>query len=108
MIVAVLAVIAAAAIRLAVTPTFVGGYEVLDEYNIALRVLGASPTWRALTTHTETSTEVTIGLSEISLQLGPGFGDERVAYVAVRLRDALADRDVVDATTGILIPRIEP
>jgi hypothetical protein len=103
------ALVALAVVRLAVRPTFVGGYRGIDDYNIALQVLGASPTWRGITEQTETASEVTVGVSEISmLQFGAGFGDERIGYVVVSLRDPLADRQVVDASTGVAIPRIAP
>ena len=103
----VVALITVAVVRLAIHSTFVGGYRQIDEYNIALQVLGASPTWRAITAQTETPSEVTVGVSEIGmLQFGAGFGDERIGYVVVTLREPLAGRQVVNAATGLAIPRI--
>ena len=104
--VAVIAALVITAVRLAVTAVFVAGYRVIDDYNIALEVTGAQPTWRAITAQTETTAEIAIGLSEISLQFGPGFGDERIAYVVVNLRDPIGTRRVVDASTGAEIPRL--
>jgi hypothetical protein len=71
LVVAAIALVGVAAIRLAVTPTFVGGYRVIDDSTIALQVIGVSPTWRAVTLETETPSEVTVGVSEISLRFGP-------------------------------------
>lgn len=99
--------VVAGAVRLAVTPTYIAGYAVLDDFNIAVQVTGGHPTWRAVTTLTETSTTVTLGISEASLQLGPGFDDD-IAYVAVRLASPLADRTVVDAGSGEAIRRLSP
>jgi hypothetical protein len=107
-IAAIVVVAVIAGLRLAVTPTFVGGYRVVDDSNLALQVIGAHPTWRAVTVLKETPSDVTVGLSEISLQLGPGFGDERTAYVVVTLSDALGARRVLDASTGAEIPRLAP
>jgi hypothetical protein len=108
-LIVVAALVAFAIARSAVRPTFIGGYRQIDDYNIALQVLGASPTWRSITEQTETASVVTLSVSEIGmLQLGPGFGDERIGYVLVSLRNPLADRQVIDATTGAAIPRIAP
>ncbi|MGH7490478.1 MAG: hypothetical protein ACREMY_33425 [bacterium] len=101
-------VLVVASLRLAVTPTFIAGYELIDDYNIALQVIGAHPTWRVVTDLRESSTDVDIGISEIVLQFGPGFGDERIAYVNVTLNDPLGTRAVVDAATGSQIPRLAP
>jgi hypothetical protein len=107
-IAAIVVVVVIAAVRLAITPTFVGGYRMIDDYNLALEVTGANPTWRAITAQTETPSDVTIGINEISLRFGAGFGDERIAYVVVTLSDQLGARRVVDASSGAEIPRLEP
>jgi hypothetical protein len=108
-LVALAALVAVAIVRSAVRPTFIGGFRQIDDYNIALQVLGASPTWRSITELTETASEVTLGVSEIGmLQLGAGFGDERIGYVLVSLGDPLGNRQVIDAATGAAILRIAP
>jgi hypothetical protein len=107
-IVAIVVIVVVAGLRLAATPTYVAGYRVIDDYNLALQVTGANPNWRAVTDLKETPSEVTIGISEISLQLGPGFGDERIAYVVVTLSDPLGTRRISDAATGFEIPRLAP
>ncbi len=107
LVVAVAAVITVTVVRLAIHRTLVGGYQQIDDYNLALQVLGASPTWRGITAQTETASEVTLGVSEIGmLQFGAGFGDERIGWVVVALREPLAGRQVVDATTGLAVQRI--
>jgi hypothetical protein len=105
---ALIVIVVIVGLRLAVTPTFVGGYRIIDDSNLALQVIGAQPTWRAVTVLKETPSDVTVGVSEISLQLGPGFGDERTAYVVVMLSDPLGARRVLDASTGAEIPRLAP
>ena len=109
LVAAAVALVGLAVVRLAlVRPTHIGGYRVIDDYNIASQVIGASPMWRGLTEHTETGSTVTVALSQISFQFGVGFGDERIAYVAVRLNEPLAGRQVIDATSGTAIPRWTP
>lgn len=105
---AIVLIVVAAGPRLAITETYSAGYRVIDDYNIAIQVTGAHPTWRAVTELDETPTAIWIGISEISLQLGPGFGDERITYVNVTLNDPLGTRPVIDASTGNAIPRLAP
>jgi hypothetical protein len=105
---AIIVVVVIAALRLAITPTFVSGYRVLDDYNLALQVTGASPTWRAVTVLTETASDVTIGITEMDFRFGAGFGDERIAYVVVRLTDPIGTRRVLGASNGAEITRLEP
>jgi hypothetical protein len=95
-------------IRAAITRTSISGYRLVDDYNVALQVTGAHPTWRAVTSETETATDVTIAVSEVGLRIGPGFGDERIGYVIVSLDAPLADRRLVDASTGAVISLIAP
>ena len=51
---------------------------------------------------------MTIGISEMSLRFGAGFGDERIAYVVVTLTDPLGTRRVLSAFNGVEIPRLLP
>jgi hypothetical protein len=106
--VAIIVVLVVAAVRLAITPTFVAGYRVIDDHNLALQVTGATPTWRAVTVEAETASDVTIGISEVNLRFGAGSGDERVSYVVVTLADPLGTRRVLSASSGTEIPRLQP
>jgi hypothetical protein len=101
----VIALVIAGAVRLAITPSYIAGYRVLDDFNIAVQVTGGHPTWRAVTALSETATTVTLGISEASLHLGPEFDDE-IGYVSVRLGSALGDRTVIDAASGAPIPQL--
>jgi hypothetical protein len=108
LVVATVALVALAVMRLAIRPTHVFGYREIDDYNIALQVIGASPVWRGLTEQSETSSTVIVAVSHVTFQFGAGFGDERIAYLAVRLGEPLGSRQVIDATSGTAIPRISP
>jgi hypothetical protein len=63
--VAIIVVVVIAPLRLAITPAFATGYRVIDEYDLALRVTGATPTWRAIADQAETPSDVTVGASEL-------------------------------------------
>jgi hypothetical protein len=105
LVAAALAVVGFAILRLTVVrPAYIGGYRQIDEYNIALQVIGANPTWRGVTELTETDSAVTVAVSHVTFEFGAGFGDERIAYVAVRLNEPLGGRDVIDATSGTAVP----
>ena len=95
--VAVVLVLVAGGIRLALAPTPLNGYRQLDDYNIAVRIAGSKAQWRDFVV-VETDSTVTVGLKEIWFH-GPGFDDE-IAYVAIRLRNPLGIRTVIDASTG--------
>jgi hypothetical protein len=107
LVVAAAVVVGLGAVRLAVQPVHLVGYRVIDPYNIALQMTGASPVWRGVTVNIESNAAVTLEVSEFrGIQFGAGFGDERIAYVAVRLQDPLAGREVIDAFAGAAVPLI--
>lgn len=105
-VVAAVLIVLVLAVGLSVKTPHVYGYRVIDDYNIALQVVGARPLWRAVTTETETSSTVTIGVSELWFELAPGF-DDRIAYVVAGLADPLGTRSVIDASTGAAIPELK-
>jgi len=102
-VVAVIVAVVLVGVRLSITSVHPGGYRVIDDYNIALMMAGAHPTWREVTSVDETSSTVTVGVSEIYLQFGPGF-DDTISYEVVRLSQPLAGRQVVDASDGAVLP----
>ena len=91
--------------RLAMVPIPITGYRALDDYNLALQVVGSQAQWRGATVD-ETASTVTIGLAEIWVH-GPGFDDE-IVFVALRLHDPLGSRIVVDSLTGGPVIRLDP
>jgi hypothetical protein len=106
-LVAAILIVLIVGVGLSVKTPHVYGYRVIDDHNIALQVVGARPLWRAVTTRTETSSTVTVGVSEVWLQLAPGF-DDTIAYVVAGLADPLGTRVVIDASTGTAIPELKP
>lgn len=94
-------------LRLAIAPVVLSGYRVIDTHDLAVAVSGAHPTWRSVTSVEQTPTRVTVGVSQLELQFGPGF-DDTAAYVVVRLDQPLGGRPVFDAATGLVIPQFTP
>jgi hypothetical protein len=99
-VVALLAAVFTLGVRLATAPTPIAGYRLIDDYNIAVQITGSKAQWRDVSV-AETATTVTITLREIWIH-GPGF-DDAIAYVALRLREPLGTRTVVDSITGQLV-----
>ena len=94
-----------AGVRLAMGSTPILGYRLLDDYNLAVQVIGSQAQWRDVTVE-ETATTVKVDLKEIWIH-GPGF-DDAIAYVAIRLREPLGARTVVDAASGTRVPLVSP
>jgi hypothetical protein len=101
----IVVVLAAGGTRLAMAPTPVTGYRALDDYNLALQIIGSRAQWRGVTVD-ETDAAVTIDLKEIWVH-GPGFDDD-IAYFAVRLTEPLGTRNVINAATGMRVPALAP
>jgi hypothetical protein len=79
-------------------PQRLDGYKVLDDHNVAVQTVSGPGTWTRLTSLTETSGAVTVGVTSWTLPL-PGFGDD-IVWVAVRLQAPLGTRSVIDASSG--------
>jgi hypothetical protein len=103
--IAIVTVIAIGGARLAMAPTPIMGYRLLDDYNVALQIIGSKAQWRGVTVD-ETVAAVTIDLREIWVH-GPGFDDD-IAYVAVRLTEPLGTRNVINAATGMRVAALAP
>ena len=95
----------AGGVRLTMTHTYPVGYCLLDDYNLAVQVIGAKAQWRGVTVD-ETDSTVSIDLKEISIR-GPGF-DDGITYVVVRLNDPLGNRTVIDASTAAAVQLLTP
>jgi hypothetical protein len=75
-------------------------YRLVDERTILVDVFAPDVGWTRVTGVVETSTEVTITVSTIEVQWGPGFVKEHQAALKVTLKDPLGSRAVVDASSG--------
>jgi len=82
-------------------------YQLVDERTITVDVFAPDVGWTRVTGVVESSIEVTITVSTIEFQLGPGFANEHQAALTVTLKDPLGSRAVVDAWSGLTVKRID-
>ena len=82
-------------------------YQLVDERTILVDVFAPDVGWTRVTGVVETSTEVTITVSTIEFQFGPGFGNVHQAALTVTLKDPLGSRAVVDASSGGVVRSLD-
>ena len=75
------------------------GYKILDDHNIAVQTVSGPSAWTRLDSLTETTVSVTVGVTSWTAPLLAGSGDD-ISWIAVRLRDPIGTRTVVDASSG--------
>jgi hypothetical protein len=87
--------------RLLDSATWIYYYRVLDDRTLVVGTVAGPGAWTRVTGITETPTTITITVSSLFLQLGPGTA-EGVPYESVaKLRDPIGDRSVVDGSSGL-------
>ena len=82
-------------------------YQVVDDRTILVDVFAPDTGWTRVTGVVETSTEVTITVSTIEWQLGPGYITEHQVGFTVTLKDPLGSRAVVDSSNGLEVKRLD-
>jgi len=91
--------------RLLDSHTYIYHYRVVDDHTIAVGTVSGPGAWARVTSVTETSTTVTIIVSNFYFQLGPstdvGIGYESMAT----LKDPLGSRIVIDGKDGHTVDR---
>jgi hypothetical protein len=104
-LVVVLVVLVFVGYRLLDSATRIDYYRPLDDRSVAVGTTSGPGAWTRVTSVTETATTVTITVSSLFIQLGPGTA-EGVAYESVaRLQDPLGSRTVLDGSSGLPVPR---
>lgn len=91
------------AVRLADQGFPIHHYSVIDDHTLILGTVTGPWTWTRITSVTETTSLVTVGVSSLSAPL-PGFGDD-IAELRVTLGDPIGGRTVIDASSGLPVPR---
>ena len=100
--VVVLALVALA-VRLQDKPTAIHYYRVIDDRTIAVGTITGPGTWTRVTAATETTTSITVSVSSLTAPL-PGAGDD-ILELNVTVQDAIDGRSVIDANSGLPVPR---
>lgn len=104
-LVVVLVVLVFVAYRLLDSATWIDYYRPLDDRTVAVGTTSGPGAWTRVTSVTETTTTVTITVSSLFVQLGPGTA-AGVTYESVAtLQDPLGGRTVIDGSSGLPVPR---
>lgn len=104
-VVALVAVLLFTAYRLLDSATWIYYYRVVDDQTLLVGTVSGPGAWVRVTSVTETHTTVTITVSTLFIQLGPGTA-EGVPYESVaKLHDPLGSRTVIDGSSGLPVQR---
>lgn len=78
-------------------------YRLVGEQTIVIGTISGPGAWTRVTALMETTSSVTIGVSALRAPL-PGTGENALELI-VTLRDPLDSRTVIDASSGLAVPR---
>lgn len=81
-------------------------YRVIDDHTVAVGAETGPSFWARVTTLTETSSSVVVGVSTIRAPVASIGGDP--VELTVNLHDPIGDRAVIDASSGLQIPGAAP
>jgi hypothetical protein len=101
--VAVVLVLAVAAVRLLDSGSAIFYYRVIDDRTLVVGTIEGTHAWTRVTSVTETPSTVTITVSSLRIQLFAGTAVGIPVETVVNLREPLADRIVVDGTSGAVV-----
>ena len=99
-VVAIVAVLLLATIRLLDQPLTLESYRLVEPATLEVVGHGARNAWTHVTDVTETDTTVTVAVSAFTFQPFPGTASAYELLVPVPLKTPLGTRDVIDGSTG--------
>jgi hypothetical protein len=104
-VVAVVLVLAVAAVHSLDSPSWIYYYRVVDERTLIVGTSAGPGAWTRVTSVIETPSTVTITVSSLVVQLGPGTAVGVNAESTAKLRDPIAGRTVIDGSSGLPVQR---
>jgi hypothetical protein len=104
-VVAVVLVLAVAAVRSLDSPSWIYYYRVVDERTLVVGTVTGPGAWTRVTSVTETPVTVTITVSSLLVQFGPGAAVGVPVESAAKLHDPIASRTVIDGSSGLPVQR---
>ena len=102
---AVVLVLAVAAVRSLDSPSWIDYYRVVDERTLVVGTDAGPGAWTRVTSLIETPSTVTVTVSSLFVQIGPGTAAAVPVESTVILRDPIASRTVIDRTSGLPVQR---
>jgi len=97
-------VLTLATLRLLYQPVALQSYRILDPQSLVVRGFGRATARTNLSDVSETDSSVSIRVDAFTFELGPSTAQGHALDVVVRLDAPLADRTVIDGSTGQEIP----
>jgi hypothetical protein len=104
-VVATVLVLAVAAVRSLDSPSWIYYYRVVDERTLVVGTVTGPGAWTRVTSVIETPSTVTITVSSLLVQLGPGTAVGVPVESTAKLRDPIASRTVIDGSSGLPVQR---
>jgi hypothetical protein len=104
-VVAVVLVLAVAAVRSLDSPSWIYYYRVVDGHTLVVGTVTGPGAWTRVTSVTETPLTVTITVSSLLVQLGPGAAFGIPVESTAKLSDPIASRTVMDGSSGLPVQR---
>ena len=103
LLVVVVLVLVVAAVRGLDSPSWIYYYRVVDEHTLVVGTVTGPGAWTRVTSVIETPTAVTITVSSLLVQLGPGTAVGVPVESTATLRDPIASRTVLDGSSGLRV-----
>ena len=99
-VVGLVLVLAIAAVRALDSASWISYYRVVDDRTLVVGTVTGPGAWTRVTSVAETESTVTIGVSSLLFQPGPGISLGIPVETVVDLRDPIGSRTVIDGSSG--------
>ena len=93
------------AVRLLDNASWVSYFRVVDDQTLVVGTVTGPGAWTRVTSVIETPSTVTITVSSLLIQLGPGTAVGVPVESVASLRDPLGSRTVIDGSSGLAVVR---
>jgi hypothetical protein len=103
--VAVVLVVLVAAVRLLDSASWIYYYRVVDDQTLVVGTITGPGAWTRVTNVTETPATVTIIVSSLLIQFGPGTAVSVPVESFAKLHDPIGTRTVIDGSSGVPVLR---
>lgn len=103
--VAVILVLVVTAVRLLDGALWIYYYRVTDDRTLVVGTVTGPVAWTRVTSVSETPSTVTITVSSLSIQLGPGTALGYPVESVAKLHDPIGSRTVIDGSNGLPVQR---
>ena len=104
-VVAIVLLLAVVAVRALDSPSSISYFRAIDEHTLVVGTAAGPGAWTRVTSVVETPSTVTVTVSSLFVRLGPGTSEAVLVESSATLHDALANRTVIDGSSGLAVQR---